>query len=270
MPQKLCVTLEGDFPESPHTFATALRGLIYESLRTENASLAHDLHDANQPKPLIISPLWHDERIPRTAYFHLSVLADWLLEPLLNGVEKRKNTLYLGRQAVRLASIQTVAETTWEDFFVPPYGEIAEFYISLLSPTAHHASGAYRKSVVLPSPELYFGSWFSRWNLCCELQMPESALEAVSAQVAVAYCSGATQPVSIDRKRPFIGFVGEVRFTILKPEELADNIKRCLLALARFSNFCGTGVETIRGMGQTVYHEKPFSGEYRIVAGRGG
>jgi len=49
----------------------------------------------------------------------------------------------------------------------------------------------------------------------------------------------------------FIGFQGSVRFQVLKPDTLDTDAMRALWALARLASYSGTGVETMRGMGQT-------------------
>jgi CRISPR/Cas system endoribonuclease Cas6 (RAMP superfamily) len=76
-------------------------------------------------------------------------------------------------------------------------------------------------------------------------------LETVRIHVGISVCHGGTETVLLEAKRRFIGFVGAVTFCVLKPEVVTSEEKAALAALVRFSNYCGTGVETTRGMGQT-------------------
>ena len=75
--------------------------------------------------------------------------------------------------------------------------------------------------------------------------------ELVRCEVGIGACEGVTRRVELEAGRWLTGFVGTVRFTLLKPQELPPQARTALLALARFATFSGTGVETMRGMGQT-------------------
>jgi CRISPR/Cas system endoribonuclease Cas6 (RAMP superfamily) len=157
----------------------------------------------------------------------------------------------LGTQEFRALPPHIVASTDWEELLVdPPDSPWMDF--ELVTPTAHHSPGPYRKSIVLPTPELYFGSWLGRWNLYCEeFPMPQEILEVVADRVAIGACTGGTRALSLERGRMFIGFQGSVRFQVLKPDTLDTDAMRALWALARLASYSGTGVETMRGMGQT-------------------
>ena len=249
MPQIIQIELSGRAPATPFDHATGSRALVLKWLKCVDDELATTIHDANQPKPYTISPLWNREGRVDTLTFEIAVLTDWLTAALLEGVRQSPKTVRLGQQEYARTAVEVKSKREWEDFFSPSYTH--EFAFQLLTPTAHHAPGDARKSIVLPSPELYFGSWLNRWNLCCDTRIDPELMRIVENQVAVTACSGETKKVRIDQNRPFIGFVGEVRFRLLKPETVNEESRRGLTALARFASFCGTGVDTIRGMGQT-------------------
>jgi CRISPR-associated endoribonuclease Cas6 len=53
----------------------------------------------------------------------------------------------------------------------------------------------------------------------------------------------------------FVGFLGTITLEWRKQTPL--ELRQSLLALARFSSFCGTGAKTAQGMGQTRYLPTP-------------
>lgn len=250
MPTRLLIPLHGPPPESQFQHATGLRALVLRWIEAADPALSLALHEENQPKPYAISPLWNQNGV---LSFEISLLADWLLKPLVTGMSECGDEVRLGSQRFRVEQPEIALEASWEELLEPPQPGERRFDLRFLTPTAHHAPGPFRKSVVLPSPEFYFGTWFNRWNLCCEQKMSEGILTTVQERVAVGACTGGTHAVRIDRSRTFIGFQGTVRFQILKPDTLSAEEYQCLQALARFATFCGTGVETMRGMGQTVW-----------------
>jgi len=256
MPKRLRFYLEGEAPKSPFQHSTGLRATIFRWLAESDSCLAKLLHDANQVKPLSITPLWSASRLPDGPYFEVSILAD-LPEHLLTGSLERGGTwVTLGRATYKLVRWETVASASWESLLRVSNVPCAEFDFQMLTPTAHHREGCLRKSIVLPSPELYFGSWLNRWNLCSPVPMPDELLSVVDDRMVVSAFAGCTKCVPQDRGRVFIGFVGAVRFALLSPHSVPPEFRRMLLALARFATFCGTGVDTMRGMGQTLFLER--------------
>jgi CRISPR-associated endoribonuclease Cas6 len=248
MPIKLRFALEGPDPVSPFRHATGLRAVTLDWIRRADPVLSQAIHDANQSKPFSISRLWSEEEV---AMFEVAVLTDSLVAPLLEGIESAGKMVRLGPHTYFLREWQTFGAVTWEELLTP-CPAAREFHFRIVSPTAHHAAGELRKSIVLPSPELYFGSWLGRWNVCCPAQFDMEAIRSlVEQQVAVKSCEGGTRVVMLDQGRPFIGFQGDVRFTLLKPDTVAPEARSALATLTRFAEYCGTGVDTMRGMGQT-------------------
>lgn len=248
MPLRLRIHLRGDPPSSPFQHMAGLRKLLLDWLALGGGSeLASAVHDANQPNPYTLSPLWADSG---ALWFEIAVLADAFVAPLCEGANRYGANLRLGPQSFSVINVQKSEEVSWEHL-LHPREPPRTMSLRLVTPTAHHAPGPHRKAVVLPSPENYFGSWFDRWNLCSPWHFPESLLETVRTNVGISACRGQTETVLLDARRRFIGFVGEVTFRLLKPKMVAPEEKVALAALARFANYCGTGVETTRGMGQT-------------------
>jgi CRISPR-associated endoribonuclease Cas6 len=209
---------------------------------------AAELHDSGAPKPYAISPLIMEsgDRL----YFDVFVLAEWMAPLLTAGAQQSGRNVRLGRDAYLLTEAGGVIRSdTWQSLAGSPI--LGRWPIRLTSPTASHAGSELRKVIVLPTPENYFGSWFGRWNLCSPIPLQEHLLDIVRERAVVSYCEGKTERVTIDANRQFLGFMGEVTFEILKPRDIDPEDLRALSALVRYASYCGTGVETVRGMGQT-------------------
>jgi hypothetical protein len=255
MPQTLRFHLSGAPARGPFQHGKGLHALVVGGwLASADPDIATHVHDANQLGPLTISPL-----LPQRAgdggpgcYFEVGVLSDWLADPLIAGMQVTPETIRLGPQTFRLTGWEVAAAATWDDLRAPAPPGWKQFGCELVTPTAHHQRYPFRKGLVLPSPELYIGSWLERWNLCCEEPFDDGALRQVAQdRVAISAASGATRAVPLDPGRLFIGWEGQVRFALLGPDTFPDEERNALAALVRFARFAGTGVETIRGMGQT-------------------
>jgi len=232
---------------------SGLRAVVYHWIALADPDTAAFLHDANQPKPFVISPIHHERGAELS--FTLAITADWLTELFLRGVRLGGPHIELGRRPFRLLEMpEVVREIDWHQ--LQSGGEHAyRWRLRLLTPTAHHAAGALRKAVPLPSPENYFGTWLSRWSLLTDQPANLALRQLVEDRVIVSDCSGATKRVELGKERVFVGFVGDVTFEIRRPGEVPYAHRQALNAAVRLSEFCGTGVETLSGMGQTMLLE---------------
>jgi len=248
MPIRLSIPLHGRPPEHSFQHITGLRAVVLGWLNAANPALAEELHKMEGPKPYTISPVWARDG---DRGFDICLLDHRLLTPLVTGFGASGPEIRLGNQWFQAGRPVVQQEQSWEEMPAPPPDNAHRLEIRLATPTAHHAPGPFRKSIVLPSPELYFGSWFGRWNRFSPWIMDEAVLDLVAERVVVSACEGRTCAVQMDPSRTFIGFQGVVLFQALKPKTLAPGELAALWALARLAPFCGTGVETMRGMGQT-------------------
>ncbi len=243
-------------------------------------------------KPYGLSPLYWDPAAPRCLAFDLCLLADWLLQPLQAGLTAQGPCLTLGDQPYRLLSVEPVAPAvTWEAL-QEDLGRPTSFAFRLLTPTVHHAAapvgeGGERppsRFLVAPSPECYFGSWLNRWNLCAPQPLDPKLLELAQRHLELCHLRGETMEVELgqkDRESPKAGrrasqasqrrgpvlrrrgFVGEVAFGVVRPGLVPPEGWVGLGALARFSGYCGTGLNTQWGLGQT----EPLGGGPWVEAG---
>ncbi len=251
MPTKIRLTLAGPAMSPPLEYGRCLQGLVYGWLQDIDPTI----HDLNQMKPLTISPLWREAETLHS--FEVAVLVDGLTGALLERIARGAPRVKLARKSgVELFEIQNVAfsaTASWEEIMEAVYTDAPEFAFEMRTPTAHHAPGRLRKTLPLPAPELYFGNWLERWNLCCPHMFPDTLKELAANQMAVSFCEGATRMLRLEDRRSFLGFEGAVRFRLLEPQEVTRDALIALGALARFADFCGTGVDTMRGMGQTRF-----------------
>jgi len=265
MPAKLRLQLLGEPPAHPFQYANELRALVYVWIGRCQPERAGVFHEANAPKPYAISPLQSEAD---RCWFQVSLLDDRLVGPLTE-VAAREEKLLLGRERFALVGVQVREEMTWEELLPAEVHPRPRITVRLLTPTAQHAPGPHRKVAVVPSAENYFASWLNRWKLCAgawqcaPFAVDESVLAAVESHVVIASFSGGTEVVrNLDPNRHFVGFVGEVNFEVLKPHTLSHGLCASLEALAHLGSYSGTGVETMRGMGQTQVRieEKPGRG----------
>jgi CRISPR-associated endoribonuclease Cas6 len=252
MPLKLRVMLEGEPPRRPFQHAKGLRALALHWIAEADPALAEEIHDANAPKPYTISPLWTEERRSSRSWFEIGLLLDELTTRMLHGLEQSERNVRLGEQSFIVRDLCIIQQESWEELLTLPDRMLHELAFRLTTPTAHHAASLYRKSIVTPSPEHYFANWLARWNLYSPFNLDPVLLSWVEQQVAVKEFEGGTRLVKLDAGRSFIGFQGVVTFAILKPETLPVEVATALTALARFAEYSGTGVDTMRGMGQTM------------------
>ena len=248
MPLRLRVWLDGAPPAEPFQHMTGLRALILKWIGAADPAMAKQLHETNSIKPYTISPFFTEKS---SLSLEIGVLADEIGSLLLEGARKCGAEIKLGRQSFTRRKLELFDEVSWPELLPRHAPQKTEIAIQLLTPTAHHQAGPYRKAVPVPQPENYFASWLCRWNRFSPTAIDTAILKTVERAVAVKAFCGRAEMVPLDRGRCFIGFVGEVTFQILKPEKLAVWERCALWALARSASYCGTGVETVRGMGQT-------------------
>lgn len=249
MPARIRLTLAGRDPAPPYRHAEGLRALALSAIERRLPTLATAVHSANQPNPLTVSPLWTEDEERRTYHVEFSCVADELTDVLIRGLPRPGRRILLGRSPFDVLKSEIVAHVPFEELSRP--AEATKLPLLMLTPTAHHAPGIIRRSVVVPDPYLYVGSWFRRWNLYGPFCFDESLLQSVAEQVVVQAVDGGTEVVRLTDRRTFIGFKGRLVLAVLEGQTDPADLATALWTLARFAEYCGTGVETMRGMGQT-------------------
>jgi CRISPR/Cas system endoribonuclease Cas6 (RAMP superfamily) len=117
-----------------------------------------------------------------------------------------------------------------------------------------------RKVLPWPDPDRCFFHWFSKWKMYSDVELRDDLPRWVNRHVGVGAHEGRAVRLELKEDgregqgyvRPFIGYVGRVEFSLLRAKDVPDDVKRQIWALARFATYSGTGVDTLRGMGQTL------------------
>lgn len=250
MPQRLQFTIIGPKPRTPYWYSEALSALVYDWIRTVSPDLSGILHEANQIKPFNVGSLQPGQR-PNESVFEVAVLSDWLAPIIQEGCAKSAAAITLAQTPFRLNDTGVVVSSDTYHSLMHMSSCATSWVIDVVTPIAHNATGAKRKSVPAPSPELYFGSWHNRWAKCSSVPMPDKIMETVESNVAINAFSGGTVEVPMGKNHSHTGFVGTVQFIILRPHEVDKSHVQALNSLVNFSSYCGTGVLTMRGMGHT-------------------
>lgn len=254
MPLKIRFHLDGEAPADPHKHAIGLRALVLSWIRESDPRLSAKLHDINKLKPYTITAIYREapQNGRPSCFFELSVLVDELWEYIQEGIGIQGAGIRLGPQIFRIGDIELLHQTSYGELLGSAQITTKEYRFRFLTPTAIHRGSEIRKVIVVPTPECYFNNWLARWNLCCEWPIPYATLmPIVETQVAVTYCKGGTEIARLDTDRNFVGYVGDATFGLLKPETVDPEMRKALAVLAIYSEYCGTGVDTMRGMGET-------------------
>jgi CRISPR-associated endoribonuclease Cas6 len=121
---------------------------------------------------------------------------------------------------------------------------LARIQLRLLSPTAFRTRTDYG---TVPPPRLCMEGWLRKWNEFSPVLMPDGILEYAEACIRVEESD--LRPVRMQFGRVRVnGVQGVMRW---HAGEEQPYILRLVNALADFASYCGTGVMTTRGMGQT-------------------
>lgn len=120
----------------------------------------------------------------------------------------------------------------------------AQVRLRFTSPVSFHLDPMTQP---LPLPGLVFGSLLRRWNELAPLQFPGDQQASFEQHVAVSRFELSSRAVQVSGGL-LVGAVGEITYSVLKPERYLLAALHCL---ADFSCFSGCGQKTTMGMGQT-------------------
>jgi CRISPR-associated endoribonuclease Cas6 len=240
------------------------------TMQQADPALAEVLHLPNSPtRPFTVSPLLGVSRA-HDGEVHLSPERDYFLRftVLYPPIFERFMTRFLkgdGRPVIRLDKalllikeiLNTPGSHPWAGYtsWAQLMGEArpeAEITLAFTTPTAFGFGQKEwgKKAVVLPEPDLVFGSLARSWNNLAPppLQLDRDALMTyVEEHVVVKRLHGLKTQMLRFSRSPQIGFVGRVTYGLMAENEAT----RCQLnALADFAFYAGVGTKTAMGMGQ--------------------
>jgi CRISPR-associated endoribonuclease Cas6 len=252
------------------TMGDQAHAAFLRTVRESDPALAEVLHLPNLPsRPFTVSrlqgvPRAHDGEIrlspERDYWLRFTVLYPPIFERFMARFLRGEGrpVIRLGQALLLIKEILTTpgshpwaGYTSWAQLVAAarPDPEIA---LDFTSPTAFGfgQKGWGKKVVVLPEPDLVFGSLARSWNNLAppSLQVERNALMAYTEEhIVVKHLRGLRTRMLRFRRSPQVGFVGQVTYGLMGDNEAA----RCQLnALADFAFYTGVGMKTAMGMGQ--------------------
>ncbi|MFN3761934.1 MAG: CRISPR-associated endoribonuclease Cas6 [Anaerolineae bacterium] len=239
-----------------------------DAIRRVSPALSAALHDPGiSIRPFSISPLWgvpsHGERLrlhPERTYWmrvtlFLPLLYERLMELLLTDERPQLRfgeAVFLIREVlVTPGSHPWAGYTSWEELAARAQ-PVEELTLEFVSPTAFSFGEKPwgRHMVVLPLPELVFGSLARTWNAYAPppVQVEAGVLERWSAESVIVKQVAALRTRMLNFSgRPQVGFVGRVTYGLMGKNDIA---RLQLSMLADFAFYGGVGYKRAMGMGQ--------------------
>jgi len=241
------------------------------TVRESDDILAEILHTPEFPcKPFTVSPL-QDTPAPQGARIHLSPEATyWLrftvLYPPIFEQFMRRFLRGEGRPIIRLGDaillIKEIRATPeghpWAGY--TSWGHLAaaaepqqDITLDFVSPTAFGFGQQDwgKKIMVLPLPDVVFGSLARSWNNFAppQLQIDRQALRTyLDEHVVVKQIENLRTQMLKFRRSMQVGFMGRVTYGLMADNEIA---RAQLNMLANFALYSGIGYKTTMGMGQS-------------------
>jgi len=235
--------------------------LFLSLIARSDGHLAQKLHSAEDHKPFTVSTLQGKfSRRKDSIFMHagapcwlrITTLEENVFARFMDGMLKSGHRVSLDKAILRISGIVTHPQgSSWAGFtsFETILEQAAcERKVSLqfTSPTVFRSGG--KRNIAFPSPELVFGSLFSKWNYFSPFKLDSSLLKAVQDHVLLSRYKLETKMLNFNNYQE-LGFLGSCEYTA--NDRLPQDSLKALSALADFAFFCGTGAKTTMGMGQT-------------------
>lgn len=135
-----------------------------------------------------------------------------------------------------------------------------------------NAPGGFKSNLPLPVPRYVFQSYLRQWEALSPASLPVQVSPFLEHYVWVSYHSIRTAHAAFagGTRGRVVGFSGLVEFGLPRPSNLPREMRRdwrhyldVVRLLAAFSFYCGTGISTSSGLGQTLPLHPTFVPEPR-------
>ncbi len=252
------------------TMGAQAHAAFLHTVREADPALAEVLHAPDLPmRPFTVSPL-HGVGRARDGMAHLSPGRDYWLRftilypPIFERFMARflhsdgRPAIRLGRARLLIREILATPEShPWAGYTT--WGHLAAqaqptdtIVLEFVSPTAFSFGTKPwgRKVIVLPEPDLVFGSLVKTWNALAPAPLQivwKSLKEYVEEHVVIKRLEGLETKMHQFRKAPQVGFIGRVTYGLMADDDFA---RAQLNALADFAFYAGVGMKRAMGMGQ--------------------
>lgn len=130
-----------------------------------------------------------------------------------------------------------------------------------------NAPGGFKSNLPLPVPRYVFQSWLRQWEAVSPAPLPVQMSPFFEYYVWVSNHNIRTVQTAFagGRRGRVVGFSGEVTFGLARSSNLPDEMRDAwryyvdmTRLLAAFSFYCGTGISTSSGLGQTLALATPY------------
>ncbi|MDY6892445.1 MAG: CRISPR system precrRNA processing endoribonuclease RAMP protein Cas6 [Chloroflexota bacterium] len=247
------------------TPVASVHAALLRRLELVNPVLSASLHDApagasSSEHPWTISPLRgsfqrHEAGHVATAGMQYHVRITFLVPEVAGALSAAFDPEHpLGREPLVLEHVPF--DIVWEQTHVERLATYASLLtaarplkhiaLEFLSPTGFRTR---RTGIVPPEPRICLEGYLRKWNAFAEIAMPgTSLLDYAEAHMRLGEVTlhSATHHFGRYREQGFMGHV----------EWIANDSSQVLLrlvnALVEYAGYCGTGMKTARGMGQTI------------------
>lgn len=233
----------------------ASHGVFLKLVQDMNPDLSYVLHERSEVKPFITMLqfpfFWSRQRqvIPANHPFTMSISAlvpetEEILRFLAHQLSTGILSLRLHHNHIMSLPFDPNVDV-WEETAYPEYVESGECDVKIvlrfLSPTMFRRINDH---VLLPFPELVFGSLLRKWNAFSPFRI-DLDMEEWARAIRITKYQLETKMLEFGSFRQ-LGFVGDVRFDI---GAVPDSVLYGLNILARYSGYAGVGAKTTMGMG---------------------
>lgn len=227
----------------------AMHAVFLEALAAAHPDRAETAHEARtNPFTQALRFPHRREEEPPPLWWRVTLLDDALYEPFRAGLEQTAPD-HLGDRPLHLdlEKIQ-VSHRTYDELAAAPRSD--RFQVDFHTPTSFKQRRYHNP---IPEPYRCFQSWWGRWRHFAppRLAINTAVLDVVSAHLVVSYYRLRSQ-LWRQGRRAFAGGVGEMSFRAFRRNKVQAHWWDDIAALAAFAPFCGTGLKTAQGMGQTA------------------
>ena len=266
----LAVVLELSSPQPvsvPAALGVAVQAWLLGRIHQDDPALAARLHDDQGPRPYTCSDLIHNVRrqdgsvdlTPEDpCWLRFTALTEEMAGALERAIGEPCIDLVEGAPLEVRARYKESTEHSWagrssyttliQQHVMGSGPPPRQAELRFASPTLFRSHG---QNVILPLPDLVFGSYFFRWNRFAPVTLPYDARRY--ARECVDMGRYRLQSAVVRYGRPYMGFVGRVCFDFRVHDE---RWMRYMQMLADYAFWCGTGYRTPTGLGQTQFLER--------------
>lgn len=238
-------------------YTVSLHAWLLQQVHATKPQLSAYLHDGESEKGFTISPLSGAVDVSgQSIHLYENCLYSWKVTALTQSFAS-----WLFSWLLNLPKSIDLSNVTLDicdcEIAVSPqtYSELGKSFteksvaLTFTTPTSFRHKGHH---LPIPYPENVFHSYLRRWNHFSNQPVDQNIfLQWVDTNVMIRRHYLTSHKIAVGKRGSVIGFTGAVEFTLSKQGSLHSEYTRLLFVLCHLSPYCGTGVKTTFGLGQT-------------------